>query len=89
MIQDRIFNAIKNSRGTQFERIESRVVNGASDDYFYFVKGAFALVLESGTEYKPILSEALEIVKECSEAAKEALRIAKNHIPGMNADRRK
>ena len=79
LCQDRIFNAIKSSRGTEFERIESRVVNGASDDYFYFVKGIFAFVIESGTEYKPALSEALEIVRECSEAAKETLRIAKDY----------
>ncbi len=80
-IQTRIFKAIKSCRGTKFERIESRVVNGTSDDYFYFMKGAYAFVIESGTEYKPDLSEALEIVKECSEGAKETLRIAKEYNP--------
>lgn len=78
-IQDRMFDAIKSTRGKEYEKIESRVVNGASDDYFYFKKGAFALVLESGTDYKPDLAEALEIVRECTEAAKELLRIAKEY----------
>ncbi len=78
-IQDRLFDAIKEARGKEYERIESKVVNGASDDYFYFRKGAFAFVIENGTEYKPPLSEALEIVRECSEAAKETLRIAREY----------
>ena len=76
-IQARLFNAIKSPRGKEFETIESRVVNGASDDYFYFEKGAYALVLESGTEYKPAIPEALAVVKECTEGAKELVRIAR------------
>ncbi len=79
LIQDRLFDAIKSARGKEYERIESKVVNGASDDYSYFKKGAFAFVIENGTEYKPPLPEALEIVRECSEAAKETLRIAKEY----------
>jgi len=81
-IQDRLYKAIKNTTGREYDRIESRVVNGASDDYFYFTKSAFAFVLENGSKekpYKPPLAEALEIVKECSEAAKEFLRIAKDY----------
>lgn len=78
-IQDKLQDAIKGARGHQYEKIESRVVNGASDDYFYFTKGAFALVLENGTQYKPPLWEALEIVKECAQGAKALLRIARDY----------
>jgi len=78
-IQDRMQAAIKASRGQEYDKIDSKVVNGASDDYFYFKKGIFAFVIENGTQYKPMLPEALEIVKECSEGAKELLRVAKEY----------
>ncbi len=57
-----------------------------SDGSFFGKIGSFeknflfdALVFENGTQYKPPLPEALEIVKECSEGAKDLLRIAKKY----------
>lgn len=74
--QKRIQKAIKQSRGRKYRIVVSKVVNGASDDYFYFKKGKFAFVLEDGRLYKPELTEALAVVRECTEGAKEFLKIA-------------
>ena len=78
-IQQRMHNAIKGSRGKEYDMIESRVVHGTSDDYFYYKKGAYALVIEDGLQYKPPLNEALGIVQECTDGAKELLRIARDY----------
>jgi len=78
-IQQRMKNAIGSVRGKEYETIESYVINGSSDDYFYFKKGKFALVIEDGTEYKPPRKEALKIVEENVEGAKEILRIAREY----------
>jgi len=47
-IQQRLHDSIKSSRGKEYDMIESKVVNGSSDDYFYFEKGIFAFVIEDG-----------------------------------------
>ena len=76
--QSRMQKAIGSIRGKKYDLIESNVVNGSSDDYFYFKKGAYSFVVEDGTEYKPPLGEALNVVKENTEGAKELLRIARD-----------
>lgn len=79
-VQQRMHDAIKGSRGKDYAMVISDVSNGSSDDYFYFNKGGIvSLVVEDGTEYKPPLTEALSIVDECTEGAKELLRIAKEY----------
>jgi len=79
IFQERMQKAISSLRGKKYDLIESNVVNGSSDDYFYFKKGAYSFVIENGTEYKPPLDEALKIVKENTEGAKELLRIARDY----------
>ncbi len=77
--QSRMQDAISTVRGRKYDLIESNVVNGSSDDYFYFKKGIYAFVVEDGTEFKPHLEEALNVVAENTEGAKELLRIAKEY----------
>ncbi len=79
-VQQRMHDAIKGTRGKDYAMVISDVSNGSSDDYFYFKKGGIvSLVVEDGTEYKPSLPEALSIVDECTDGAKELLRVAKEY----------
>lgn len=77
--QKRMQDAIGSVRGRKYDLVESNVVNGSSDDYFYFKKGVYSFVVENGTEFKPALGEALNVVAENTEGAKELLRIAKEY----------
>jgi len=78
-IQQRIQDTITGSRGIKYDMVESKVVHGTSDDYFYYKKGAYAFVIEDGLKFKPPLQEALGIVAECTEGAKELLRVAREY----------
>jgi hypothetical protein len=77
--QQRMKDAVKNVRGKSYRIIESRVVNGTSDDYFHFKKDKYAFVIESGTYFKPKLPEALKVVEENTELAKELIRITDDY----------
>lgn len=74
--QQRMQDAIAKRRGKKYDLIESKVVHGSSDDYFYFKKGKFAFVVENGTEFMPEREEAVQVVMENVEGAKEVMRMA-------------
>ena len=77
--QERMQSAIGSIRGKKYDLVESNVVNGSSDDYFYFKKGVYSFVVEDGLAFKPPIGEALNVVAENTEGAKELLRIAKDY----------
>ncbi len=81
--QKRMKDAIKEHRGKEYDKIESLVVNGASDDYFYFVKGKFAFVIEMGGAFRPELDEALQVKDENVNCVMELLRIARDENQEM------
>jgi hypothetical protein len=81
-IQTRMSNAIEQHRGKEYEPLISLIEEGAADDYFYQKKGIYSVVVESlilGDTYRPDLPEALEVVEEVSEGAKEFLRFARDY----------
>ena len=76
--QKRMSDAIRSHRGTDYDLIESKVVNGSSDDYFYFKKGKFAFCIENGQAFRPELPEALQVKDENVNCVMELLRIARD-----------
>ena len=72
----RVKDAIASSRGRQYGTVVSKVVEGASDDYYYHQRGIFSTVIETARSFQPTQKEALEVMTECARGAREALEFA-------------
>lgn len=75
-MQNRMAEAIASVRGHQYKVTESKVIHGASDDYFYQERGLFSTIVEDGTAFHPELAEALQVMREGVAGARELLQVA-------------
>lgn len=72
----RVQKAMEKVAGHRYETTVSEITNGASDDYFYNTEGILSTVMETGKEFIPERSEAVTVMKESVEGAREFLRVA-------------
>lgn len=75
----RIKEAIASSRGRQYGVVESKVVEGASDDYWYHARGLYSTIIETARSFQPTESEALAVSSECARGAREVLEVAADY----------
>jgi hypothetical protein len=73
---NRVKDAIASSRGRQYGVVESEVVEGASDDYYYHERALFSSIIETARAFQPAEKEALQVAKECARGAREVLEFA-------------
>lgn len=72
----RVKDAIASSRGREYGTVESQVVEGASDDYWYHDRGLYSSIIETGRSFQPPEKEAVDVSTECARGAREVLEVA-------------
>ena len=81
----RVQQAMKSVAGNDYSPVVSQVTEGTSDDFFYHTKGMYSTVMETGTDFTPEESEALEVMRESVEGAHEFLRVALDYAQGSSS----
>jgi hypothetical protein len=86
-LQDRMAEAISSVRGHRYKVTDSKVIHGASDDYFYQERGLFSAIIEDGQAFHPEPAEALWVMREGVAGARELLAVAADYqaAHGMEA----
>lgn len=75
----RMQSAIASSRGRQYDTVVSQIVEGSSDDYWYHQRGIYSTVIETARSFQPTPEEALQVAKEATRGAREALEFAADY----------
>ncbi|MCA9779906.1 MAG: hypothetical protein KC800_24425 [Candidatus Eremiobacteraeota bacterium] len=78
----RVQQAMKSVTDNDYTPVVSQVTEGTSDDFFYHTQGMYSTVMETGTDFTPSEPEALEVMKESVEGAREFLRVARDYAEG-------
>ena len=72
----RVSDAMKSVAGNDYKVVVSQVIQGTSDDHFYHQHGIYSTVMETGLEFIPPEDQALVVMYESVEGAREFLRVA-------------
>lgn len=75
-LQKRMIDGIGKPQGNRYKPQESYNYAGNLDDYLYNVKGVYALVVESGKENSPKVSDALNVAGSVTAGTIEMLKAA-------------
>lgn len=75
----RVSDAIAGSRGRRYGVVESQVVEGSSDDFWYHERGLYSTILETARSFQPEQPEALQVMAECARGAREILEVAADY----------
>lgn len=72
----RVQKAMQQVAGNKYDVVVSQVTKGTSDDHFYQAENIYSTVMETGKAFIPEESEAVVVMKESVEGAREFLRVA-------------
>ena len=72
----RVQESMEKVAGNRYSTVVSQVTKGTSDDHFYKVNDVYSTVMETGKEFIPDEKEALVVMRESVEGAKEYLEVA-------------
>ena len=72
----RVQEAMEKVAGNRYSTVVSQVTKGTSDDHFYKMNDVYSTVMETGKEFIPDEKEALVVMRESVEGAKEYLEVA-------------
>ena len=75
-MHNRVQKSMESVAGNRYSTVVSQVTKGTSDDHFYKVDDVYSTVMETGKTFIPDEEDALVVMRESVEGAKEYLHVA-------------